>query len=304
MYSFLIPTYNRPYIVQTLYSISQLINPGIMEVVVVVHFEAEEQIKRLYDFKQTSKLDINIVLTNTRNVPIARNISILSAKYEILIFVDDDCIVPMNYLNYLKNKDNADLIKGGVLFRTEDSYFSKAYSELRKDWYSNPEIPYTPNLIVKRNIFRKVGLYDEFSHGGEDIEWGIRAANHGIKPYFISNLILEHAEEKFEKKIIKTWLGYGKNKSYIFVKYLYTKNIAQCLRLLKRIFSLKYIKLRKGLAYNTLVMLVLSVQLLGFISHIPKFIRSKKEYKNWEGRLTSQEYVQYCLSFIVNGNAK
>lgn len=300
MYSIIIPTFNNRFIVHTLDSLIKSIKPYKVEILIIINKSAVSQLNRLNRYIKSGAQNISVIVTEDIPVPIKRNIGAIKAKYNNLIFIDDDCVVPVNFFSYLSQIENENFIRGGVLFRKSQGSFSKAYAELRKDWYSNPEAIYTPNLIISKDLLFKVGLFDEFAQGGEDVEWGVRAKQCNLKPRYFYNLLIEHTVENLNKKSFRAWLGYGRNKAYLIIKNILNKKYSLAFRQFKRINVFNNLKNKKSFTYNLVVLCVNLIQLLGFLLYFtPTYMRVRGRTPS-NTYLKSKKYVEYCNHKVLN----
>jgi glycosyltransferase involved in cell wall biosynthesis len=160
--------------------------------------------------------NIRIVSTTRKNISLARNVGVLLAKGDFLVFIDSDCIIDKKYIEVLiKVHDKQDAIRGKLIYDSGNTKFDRNYSWLRSYFNDNyVSNPYTPNLVIKKDIYRLVGLYNEDLSGAEDSEWSQRFNEYEQnKANYVSNLIVTHGLDD-PKKAPKTWMLYGLGRSY------------------------------------------------------------------------------------------
>lgn len=137
------------------------------------------------DFYQEWNLDIKFSFQEEKALWKARNEGIKSAKGDFILMSEDDIRIPENLIeDHLKAIDffNAD-VSCGVFF-PEGSSIPK-----ERNYFKYAEQFATGNAMLKRELFRKVGLYDrqfEKQRMG-DGEFGLRLYQNGYK--LVSNPI-------------------------------------------------------------------------------------------------------------------
>ena len=129
-----------------------------------------------------------------------RNAGVKRAKGEWIVFVDDDCIADKKFLNsYHKAIQN---YPDTILFE------GKIYPDRpRKTWAeccpenSNGNMFWTSNLCVKKEVFNKVGGFDEsFKVAYEDIDFAYRVNLLGFPPKFVSEASVCHPWRTLKKE--------------------------------------------------------------------------------------------------------
>jgi len=234
--SFIIPTMDDPRIRETITSIisSEGWSSYDCEIIVVVNncpkyfFENLCKEFSLLGFKDC----IKILYFKNSNIAKARNVGIKTSKGQYIIHIDSDCKMAVDYIKKLKkylSTQNFLIGRGSINFIPANNFLSKANCELKKlAYFSRQKTSYTPNLIVKKELYRKVGLFDEKVFYGEDTEWSQRLKDFGIIPRFFSDLIINHIDHKSISEIIITYFHYGVGRTYRFKKALLKNSLAPC----------------------------------------------------------------------------
>lgn len=237
MISIIIPTYNRcSQLRLLLQSISeQLFPPNDFEVIVVNDGSSDETSQFLDYYKPYHSF--RVVNLKNYGPAVARNRGAEIAIGELLIFTDDDCIVPQNWLtivtglfensqfdavagrsiNYVKNNIYADLYQ-----QLHDYFFSKLNSS-----YGNAKFVMTNNFAVKKNIFDSIGGFNEcFRVGGEDREFAMRLLHANKAVFYAGECVVGHYHSFSAASFIKQFYRFGRG-SYLMRNSLRRLSIAQ-----------------------------------------------------------------------------
>ncbi|MFQ6084099.1 MAG: glycosyltransferase [Candidatus Aminicenantia bacterium] len=153
----------------------------------------------------------------------ARNTGIKNANGEIIVFVDDDCIVSLTWLKELVSTFKNDIygVTGGVLTKGK-SISGKAENSLgfpnggkKRIFKSKGKIIKTSHLSTcncayKREVFEDIGLFNEnLKLGGEDLEFSQRV-NKKYKCVFNPSAILYHKPRSNIYKVFLWFLRRGR----------------------------------------------------------------------------------------------
>ena len=121
------------------------------------------------------------------SVPAKRNLGVAESQYDIVVFLDSDCLATPDLLTeHLRMYDDPRVgaVAGLLEFTGPDTWFWKVVeSSPFVIFFGLPrvmnEVPWTPtaNCSVRRDLFRTVGGFDETfppKPGGEDVDLGLR----------------------------------------------------------------------------------------------------------------------------------
>lgn len=133
----------------------------------------------------------------------ARNKGILNSKGDILAFTDSDCIPDRDWLNRglisFADKADAGFIAGRLIFFPQDENNMTAAElwEMLHNYHSEDCVKVmhfglTANLFVRRNVFNKIGLFNQDLKSAGDYEWGNRVYDQGLGIYYDENAVVMH----------------------------------------------------------------------------------------------------------------
>lgn len=175
-FSIIIPTYNRgEQLFETLQSISKcVLGHNRIEVVVVDNSnkKAEIVITRKSVAKVKKLLDVRLFIADKKGPSAARNMGIKKAKYEHVIFIDDDVTVPLEFIikyqqawaSYPKSK----MIGGRVV----PKYIGKMPAFVHSDFLwvfasldrgKQAKVIQFPDLLISANLSMLVNKKEKFS---------------------------------------------------------------------------------------------------------------------------------------------
>lgn len=151
--------------------------------------------------------NIRLVVKNEKNLfpGHARNIGINNSSNSLLAFLDTSTHPNKNWLSSALNILEIEKSNGvwGNTYYEADTYLAKI---IRACTYGAKPIKTFPGSIIKKNTFKKCGLFIESSRAGEDGDWMTRSSLHGIN---ISNpkesLRYDELNNFTIKSLLKKW---------------------------------------------------------------------------------------------------
>ena len=160
-----------------------------------------------------------------RIVPVAMNIGIEQAKGDIIIRLDAHAIYPVNYISRLVSKleETAAANVGGVCktLPVNDTMVCKAIatalcssfgvgnSYFRIGVINDKWVDTVPFGCFRRDLFAKVGLYDEELVRNQDDELNARIIKQGGKILLISDLVITYYARDKISKVARMFYQYG-----------------------------------------------------------------------------------------------
>jgi GT2 family glycosyltransferase len=147
------------------------------------------------------KENFKIINENQPGSYAARNTALNIAKGEIIGFTDSDCIPDQNWIqnavNCFRNNSSVYRVAGPVKIFTRGEkprnveLYDLIYAFPQKS-YVKQGIAVTANLFSYRKNFEVVGLFNQNTMSGGDIEWGKRAQKLGLTIMYSDDVIVHH----------------------------------------------------------------------------------------------------------------
>lgn len=223
--SVIIPVYNDPDgISMTLDSlVDQDYPPNLYEIVVVDNDSDDETIEVVLDYQENYPRIVKLSReTEIQSSYAARNTGIREAEGEIIAFLDSDMWVDSDYLKGVSHTFNK------VLSKEEDLVYMGFDVDIVIDkdnlsgWYDKvtgfpiekymKKQHYCPTccLATTKEVFEKIGHFDERLISSGDKEFGQRAYREEIKFHFESDLKLYHPARSSIRSLAKKWFRIGR----------------------------------------------------------------------------------------------
>lgn len=173
-----------------------------------------------------------------RGIPFARNLALSHAKGEIIVFIDDDCMISENWLNKLIEpfEDNSILgVQGGVTPPKKTNSIGWAESilgfpgggikriiEAMGNSRATKEIS-TLNCAYRKSIIDKIGGFDEkLKFGGEDYIFAKQVSTYG-KCLFVPSATVNHESRGNLRKIWSWFVRRGQAEITVIQSRKYKK---------------------------------------------------------------------------------
>lgn len=224
-----------------------------------------------------------------------RNVGAREAIYDIVLFLDSDCIATPNLLNEhfkLYTDEHVGGVAGLLEFVGEDTWFWKAVEKSPfvicfgfPKWMN--EVPWTPtaNCSVRKEIFEMIGGFDRTfpdKPGGEDVDMGLRITKKGYVFKCSKDGLVYHSKKTWVpvKAMFKRLWHYGAANYYLADKHPdYTMRIMprKSLIYLVGILSIVFSAVIK---FNPLLLLTIPIWLIADLSITSVFFNVFAKYKS------------------------
>lgn len=162
--------------------------------------------------------DVKVIKTGcNQGAGYARNLGIEKSKYEYIFFTDSDSFPLKDCIEILMNeflKDEKIGIVGGSNPSSEyiEERYNKLYEITNRYGHSRNSkegyVEYVPtaNFCIKREVFKRIGLFDIRLLSHQDFDLCIRARRNGYKIYFQPKAIANHFHQRTS---LKKYLRYA-----------------------------------------------------------------------------------------------
>jgi glycosyltransferase involved in cell wall biosynthesis len=141
----------------------------------------------------------------------ARNLGIKHARHDILAFIDSDCVASTGWLSAgtkALESESADLVGGRVEFtfsarRTTAELYDSITNMQVESNIRERNVAKTANLLVRRKVFDKVGLFPDDVRSGGDVQWTERATKNGFKLVYSAEAFVRHPARTISELLVK-----------------------------------------------------------------------------------------------------
>jgi glycosyltransferase involved in cell wall biosynthesis len=224
--SIIIPTYNEEkYISNCLDSIlSQDYSEDTMEVLIIDGMSKDNTRNIVSEYCKHYSF-IKLLDNPDKSVPHALNIGIKTSHGEVIIRIDGHCEYPINYIStlvrflYELNADNV----GGVwnTLPAKDNSICRAIAigSSHKFGVGNSKHKVGVSKIIQtetvpfgcyhRDVFSKIGLFDEELIRNQDDEFNARLIKSGGKIFLIPSIVINYIARDSVRKMSKMYYQYG-----------------------------------------------------------------------------------------------
>ncbi len=126
-------------------------------------------------------------------IPEQRNTGVAEAHGSIIVFTDANCVPNSDWLELLISpilNEGEQLVAGSTVSRGQSSIYDQDHDHRRGQKYIR-ECP-TINLAFRKEIFQKIGGFDERFDYGSDVDFSWRANDLGLKVRYVPAAVVAH----------------------------------------------------------------------------------------------------------------
>ncbi len=232
--SVIIPCRNEEkYIKNCLLSLSnQSINQNFYEIIVVDGKSEDNTINIINEIAREYN-NIKVINNEKKITPVAFNLGIKEAKGKIIAICGAHAIYSTNYLEeglrLFELVEDADCVGGPIISKGENNFAEATALAMSSkvgignanhrfpDYEGYAEMACFP--FFKREVFNKIGLYDESLIRNQDDEFCFRLRTKGGKVYISPKVKSTYLVRNSPKKLFRQYFLYGFYRWHVFKKY-------------------------------------------------------------------------------------
>lgn len=124
-----------------------------------------------------------------------RNFGVKRAKGEIVAFIDGDCVASATWLSSavdFLSKENVGAVGGGCLLRENPSWVERGWKLNSSRLTGRVKSLAGGSFILKKEIFEKLGGFNERINAGEDTKLSVDIKSLGLELWFIDQCYVVH----------------------------------------------------------------------------------------------------------------
>jgi GT2 family glycosyltransferase len=194
--------------------------------------------------------ELKLLKVAQKNISVSRNVGIKNTTGEIIFFLDDDAIAPLNWVEemlnvYQRNGNYCAGVGGTVRDMTRSGYPFQFYRGITNTYsvtlsvrdagsieHNNAEGPWYSGLMgtnssYRRQCLNEIGNYDEFfEYFLDETDVCLRLIQAGYKIHY-SDAVVDHYPQPSHNRLdpihLTCWYPLTKNTAYFLLKYSYGK---------------------------------------------------------------------------------
>jgi glycosyltransferase involved in cell wall biosynthesis len=172
--------------------------------------------------------DVKIYKLKDFNFSKIYNFGIRQSSYKKIFFMDSDCVFDRGTIIKLYNSlDNYSIAKGRVVF-SYNNFIQKLIAKAREFTTSDEPNLYIPGPMFKKEIFKKIGLFNEEICFSSDAEMNARIKKEKIKWIYIPEAKIIHAPLTIKQDFVSAFrYGWGRNQKHRVLNTKRTKSFIE-----------------------------------------------------------------------------
>lgn len=220
-YSVIVPVYNRPQ--EVLELLDSLCHQRFTNFEVLIIEDGSDQPCEQIVNQFKDRLDIRYFFKPNSGQGFSRNYGFERAKGDYFIVFDSDCLIPENYfdsVDHFLNHQKLDVFGGPDKAHSSFTPLQKAISYSMTSPFTTGGIrgnkrhvgvfhPRSFNMGISKEVFEKTGGY-LITRMGEDIEFSLRAIEHGFKTGLIPEAFVYHKRRTSLRQFFKQLHFFGR----------------------------------------------------------------------------------------------
>lgn len=225
-FSIILPTYNR--LSQLKLALLSIFKQDLDDYEVIVVDDGSTDGTDLY-LNSMATPQLKLIRQQNKGPAAARNAGIRLAQGKYIVFTDDDCMVPPNWLSSFKKYFESiavNIIGGAVTNSIKNNIYSEVSQHvtnffveyLNRGRKSSPFLT-SNNIAYRADVLKKVGGFDERFRkaGGEEraLNWKILSV--GGKSVYAPEIVVEHGHVMDLSGFVRQQLNYGRG-SFVLYK--------------------------------------------------------------------------------------
>ena len=199
--------------------------------ILIVDNESMDRTVELIKRSQRKIPQLKLYFEKRKSSYAARNTGIMNSKGEIIVFTDADCIANINWLNNIVksfSENSVGCVAGEILSpkwnNIVEEYYARKDIMCQRNTLNSAFLPYpmTANVAYRKEIFDKIGYFDEelISGGDADFAWRMQLETE-YKIVYDQNAIVIHKHRSNMKSLFKQQFSYGYGSVLLYRKHNY-----------------------------------------------------------------------------------
>jgi GT2 family glycosyltransferase len=217
------------------------------ELVIVDQSDAPEE--TLAALKTDRDCRIRYLSTQTVGVGRARNAAIAAAQHDIIVLIDDDEVVTVDWFGTLVRaliiSGQRSVVTGKVLSteaEAPDGFAPSTKADENPAVYegrTGEDVLYTGNMALYRSALDEVGMYDgrlgpgTSFPGAEDNDFAFRLLEAGYRIIYVPEAIVYHSAWRSDRDYLALRWSYARGQGAFFAKYLSLRDRYMLSRMVK-----------------------------------------------------------------------